>query len=407
MTTKTPGRSAVVDRDRARRLMAERDLKALIAYGGPNFFYLTGFQNYFDNPAASMAVLPASPAIGDFAIVANWVADAARAAAEVGDIVSFPLWLEIGDIARHRDGSMPSNPKPTRYDVAANVRLLIAELGKRGLGRGRIGVELGSVSAQVFALLSEHAPEIEWVNAADIFFELRSIKTPFEIACIREATLFAEHGLRRLTETPLLGRDANGLKLIYELACAERALAQTDTAFQGIRVTASVGGVISPTLSGGPRVATGDLVFFDCGASVHGYGSDTGRTLTLAPPSDEARRIMDALKAGMEAAFALVRPGARMCDIFHAGQNAVRKSGIPWYTRGHIGHAMGLGMGEMPPFLAPAETRALEPGMVIALETPLYMRGLGGFQIEECFVVTEDGYELLTTLPRGFLPAVA
>ena len=109
----------------------------------------------------------------------------------------------------------------------------------------------------------------------------------------------------------------------------------------------------------GPRVAAGDLVFFDCGASVQGYGSDTGRTLTLAPPSDEARRIMDALKPGMEAAFALVRPGARMCDIFHAGQNAVRNSGIPWYTRGHIGHAMGLGMGEM----APAETRVLEPGM--------------------------------------------
>ena len=90
---------------------------------------------------------------------------------------------------------------------------------------------------------------------------------------------------------------------------------------------------------------------------------------------------MDAINTGMDAAFALVKPGARMCDIFTAGQEAIRAvKGMDWYTRGHIGHAMGLGMGEMPPFLAPSETRPLEPGMVIALETPLYMRGLGGFK---------------------------
>jgi Xaa-Pro aminopeptidase len=154
-------------------------------------------------------------------------------------------------------------------------------------------------------------------------------------------------------------------------------------------------------------VSADDLVFFDCGASIRGYGSDTGRTLTLCEPTREARQIMDALRRGMDAAFALVNPGARMCDIFEAGQNAVRAAGLDWYTRGHIGHAMGLGMGEMPPFLAPGETRVLEPGMVMALETPLYLRGLGGFQIEECFVVTDTGYEPMTSLPRDFLRATA
>jgi Xaa-Pro dipeptidase len=44
---------------------------------------------------------------------------------------------------------------------------------------------------------------------------------------------------------------------------------------------------------------------------------------------------------------------------------------------------------------------------VMALETPLYMRGLGGFQIEECFIVTGSGYELMTSLPRNFLRATA
>jgi Xaa-Pro dipeptidase len=395
---------AMMDRTRARRLMAERGLDAVIAYGGANFFYATGFQNYFDNPAASVAVLAADAALPDFAIVANWVADAAAQAADVADILSFPLWLEIGEIEAYRAGTLQRQPKPTRYDVDSNIRLLAGALQERGLGRGRIGIELAAVSTVVHAMLRRHLPEIEWVDAADLFFELRLIKTPYEIDCIRTATRFAEHGLRTLAQTPLHGHDANGLKLIYERALAELALREPQSGFQGIRVTASVGGIISPTLSGGPKVQPDDLIFFDCGASVHGYGSDTGRTICLRPPSAEAQHFMDAINAGMEAALGLVKPGARMCDIFATGQEAVRRCrGMDWYTRGHIGHAMGLGMAEMPPFLAPAETRPLEPGMVIALETPLYMRGLGGFQVEECFLVTQDGYELLTTLPRDFL----
>jgi Xaa-Pro dipeptidase len=393
--------------DRARRLLQERDLDAVIAYGGVNFGVLTGFQNYFDNPAASMTVLPADPAVPSFAIVANWVADAARAAANVKDIVTFPLWLEIADIEAHRAGMAVRTEKPVRYDVDGNIRLLARELAQRGLARARIGLELNLVSAQVFDMLRQHLPGVIWVAGADLFFELRALKSPDEIAMLSEATRFAEDGLRRLTQTSLTGLDASGLKLIYDQACIERARAHPDCGFQGTRVTASIGANISPTLSGGPRVGQGDLVFFDCGASIRGFGSDTGRTLVLQDPTPEAQRIMEALRRGMDAAFELVKPGARMCDIFHAGQNAVRAAGLDWYTRGHIGHAMGLGMGEMPPFLSPNETRPLEPGMVMALETPLYMRGLGGFQIEECFIVTGSGYELMTSLPRNFLRATA
>lgn len=393
--------------ERARRLMAERGLDALVAYGGANFGYLTGFQNYFDNPAASIAVLPADPDVPPFILVANWVADAAAAASTFGDIVSFPLWLEIADIEDFRAGTAVRRPKPLRYDVEGNVRLLAEELRRRNLAAGRIGIELNLVSAQVFGMLAAALPEVAWVGASDLFFELRRLKSPQEIAMLAEATRFAEAGLLRLAETPITGLDVAGLKLVYDLACIERARQNPDCGFQGTRVTASIGAVVSPTVSGGPHVSADNLVFFDCGASIRGYGSDTGRTLTLREPTREARHIMDALRRGMDAAFALVKPGARMCDIFEAGQNAVRAAGLDWYTRGHIGHAMGLGMGEMPPFLAPGETRALEPGMVMALETPLYLRGLGGFQIEECFVVTETGYELLTTLPRDFLRATA
>ncbi len=398
----TPTRS-FLDLDRARALMEARGLDAVIAYGGPNFYYLTGFQNYFDYPATSWAVLPRDAQITPFIIVANWVADAARAASAFQEMYTFPLQLEVVDAEAIRSGTASRQAKPTRYDAEGIIRLLADGLSARGLAKGTIGLELNLVSAQVFDWMKRHLPEASWRSAPDLFVELRGIKTPEEVEYIREATRYAEHGLKTLASEKLVGLDVSGLKLIYDEACIARAKANPESGFQGTRVTASVGGVTSPVLTGGPRVQGGDLVFFDCGASVRGYGSDTGRTLTLSEPSREMRKIMDALRAGMDAAFALVGPGARMCDIFNAGQETVRASGLDWYTRGHIGHAMGLGMGEIPPFISAQEQRPLEVGMVMAIETPLYVRGLGGFQIEECFVVTARGYDCLTTLPRDFM----
>jgi Xaa-Pro dipeptidase len=387
-------------------LMQGAQLDAVIAWGGANFHYLTGFQNYFDNPGGSLAVVPADPAKPGMVLVANWVEDAARANSVISDIRSYPLWIEIGDIEEIRADSAIRHPKPSpRFDIARNMGTLADAVVERGLDSGRIGIEMNLVSANAFTLLQAKLPNATFVECASLFTDLRSIKSRFEIDCIREATRFAEEGLLAVVAGPLRGLDTNGLKMIYDTVCARRAARMPDAGFMGTRVTASIGADVSPTIAGGKRIEADDAVFFDCGASIHGYGSDTGRTLIFSPPSDEMRRIMDAVCAGMDAAIELMRPGVAMSDIFHAGQNAVRAKGLDWYTRGHIGHAMGLGMAEQAPYLSPVETRVLQPGMVIALETPLYVKGIGGFQVEECFVITETGHEKLTSLPRDFMMA--
>lgn len=395
---------------RLRQLAAEAGLDAVIAWGGANFRHVSGYQTYFDNPGAAIALVPTDPALPPMILVAAWMEDAARADSRIRDIRTFPLWLEIGDLEAIRAGTQAALPKPSpRFDLGANLRLVAGALAERGLAQGRIGIERGAISVAAHDLLVQALPLARFAEAAGVFADLRMILSAPEIACLKEATLYAEHGLRRLAQTPLRGLDTAGLKRVYDAACADfaatRAGTPFDGAFLGTRVTASVGGAISPTIAGGPKVTGEELVFFDCGASIHGYGSDTGRTLCFRDPGAEARHFLDAVCAGMDAAESLLRPGVPMSEVFHAGHEAVRKAGLPWYTRGHIGHAMGLGMGEMAPYLSPVEHRPLLPGMVIALETPLYIRGLGGFQVEECYVITEQGAEKFTTLPRDFLSA--
>jgi Xaa-Pro dipeptidase len=394
------------DMNRLRQLMEASKLDAIIAWGGANFHYVTGYQNYFDNPGGSLALIPVDAAKESTAIVASWVYDAARANSSITDIRSYPLWIEIGDIADMRAGRSQRTTKPSpRFDLSRNMRSLADAVVEKGLGGGRIGIEMNLVSAAAFAMLQSFLPNAKFIECSSVFTDTRAIKSAFEIDSIREATVFAEEGLRAVVSTPLRGLDTNGLKMIYDNACAKRAAAMPDSGFMGTRVTASIGSDVSPTIAGGQCIEGDEAVFFDCGVSINGYGSDTGRTLIFSAASDEMRRIMHAICAGMDAAMDLLRPGIAMSEVFHAGQNAVRNAGLDWYTRGHIGHAMGLGMAEQAPYLSPVESRLLEPGMVIALETPLYVRGLGGFQVEECLVITEAGHEKLTSLPRDFMMA--
>lgn len=397
-----------VDMPRFRQLMESARLDAILAWGGANFHYLTGFQNYFDNPGGSIALIPADNTQTSVALVANWVEEAASSAINAETAIrTFPLWLEIVDVSAFRSGKAQPFVKPSpRFDIPHNMSILAEEILARGLKKGRIGIEMNVISAAAFSLLQQRLPEVEFVECSTVLTDLRAIKSQVEIDYLREATRFAEEGLLAVASTPLNGLNAQGLKMIYDNSCADRAARNPGSGFAGTRVTASIGGDISPVISGGPVVNGQEPVFFDCGASIYGYGSDTGRTLLFTPPNDELRYVMDAVCAGMDSAIELLRPGIAMSEVFHAGQHAVRRKGLEWFTRGHIGHAMGLGMGEQAPYLSPVEQRLLEPGMVLALETPLYIKGLGGFQVEECFVITENGHEKITTLPRDFIPAI-
>jgi Xaa-Pro dipeptidase len=42
----------------------------------------------------------------------------------------------------------------------------------------------------------------------------------------------------------------------------------------------------------------------------------------------------------------------------------------------------------------------MEAGMCFCLETPYYQLGWGGMMVEDTILVTERGYEPVTTIPR-------
>ena len=80
----------------------------------------------------------------------------------------------------------------------------------------------------------------------------------------------------------------------------------------------------------------------------------------------------------------------------------VRRLGIPHYNRQHVGHGMGLALGGYDaPRLAPGDHTPLEPNMVLAVEAPYYELGLGGLQVEDTVLLTDEGCRRLTRMSRG------
>ena len=151
----------------------------------------------------------------------------------------------------------------------------------------------------------------------------------------------------------------------------------------------------------GDRLGTGNTVKLDVGAVVAGYASDVARCFSLGAPSGKARAYYDALVAGQEAAFELLHPGTRACDVFDRAVEAVRSHGIPHYDRTNVGHGIGVdGDGYDPPLLGPADETLLEAGMVLCIETPYYEIGFGGLQVEDMVLVTDDGIDSLTVSAR-------
>jgi len=153
---------------------------------------------------------------------------------------------------------------------------------------------------------------------------------------------------------------------------------------------------------GSAAITEGDLIKVDVGCLVEGYTSDSARTFVFGKPDTTKLEIYNALLAGFEAGIRCLRPGVQLKEVYHSTLGAIRKCGFPDYMRGHFGHGLGAGLGsEQWPFISADEETKLLPGMVMAFECPWYIDGLGGMIIENQFLVTDNGYEMMNTLPLG------
>ncbi|MGE0005359.1 MAG: M24 family metallopeptidase [Parvibaculaceae bacterium] len=224
----------------------------------------------------------------------------------------------------------------------------------------------------------------------------RLIKLPGEIERIRHATKLVEDGIAAMADVLRPGVTENELAGVV----AHRMAAGGGTA-RFISVTSGPRSALADAYPTGRRIREGELVRFDGGCVVDGFASDMARTLSAGDPGRLATSRYAALAHGLEAELSVLRAGVAAGSLHKAAVDAVRHT-IASYRRHHVGHGLGVN-GYEAPILSEGSRAQIEAGMCLCVETPYYQLGWGGMMVEDTVVVTERGYEAITTLPHDLL----
>jgi Xaa-Pro aminopeptidase len=272
----------------------------------------------------------------------------------------------------------------------------LTTLVRRHAAGGRVGISgMDGFPVSVYLPLTAACDGVEFEDIGDVVTALRLVKSPAEIALIREAARISDVGMRAG-----IGLIREGTPEAVAAAAAEHAIRATGAELSFVTV-----------MGAGPRTAqatffptaremrAGELAVLDCGARVDGYHGDMCRTVTVGPPSALQRSMLEAVEMAVDAAVAAARPGALVGTVTAAAEQVVSEAGFGEYWWGYyMPHGAGAGQHEPPGGLADADMR-LVAGMVLCVEPGIAMPGEGAVILEQMLHVTEAGAEVLNDLP--------
>ena len=285
------------------------------------------------------------------------------------------------------------------------IKAVADSLNASGAG-GRVAL-VGSdfLPLKYWRQLEAATPGIAWETADDLVRDARIIKSPRELDCFREAGRIASRALTALIEGLLSGKSE-----------AEAAGDAAREVYRGgghiHTIPVSHGDLIeyftSDPLAGynHETARDGDLVRgWVCGPMFQGYWLDPGRTAVVGRrPSNAQKEMVETSAAIVEQVIEAVRPGVKAIDAARLGERLTAEAGgekdqaaEKWPLFGH-----GVGLYFERPFISVPmgdPDDVFEAGMVFGVEAFFARKGVGSAGIEQNFIVTDDGAELLTTTP--------
>jgi Xaa-Pro aminopeptidase len=240
---------------------------------------------------------------------------------------------------------------------------------------------------------------LEWnvplVEVDGIVFDLRRRKETDELRMMARANEANRAMYERAREIVQPG--VNELEIYSELqAVAVRTLSEPLTYFgQDFR---------SGARGGAPRnraIGGGEIMILDLGVGFRGYYSDNARAIAVGgEPTPAQQRAWQGVADVFEMIQSTARPGARCRELFEKADQQLRAF-APWEFKHHLGHGVGLAPHEGP-HLNPMWDDTLAEGEFFTVEPGLYHEELrAGIRLEQNYLVTSDGVQLLTDWSLG------
>jgi Xaa-Pro dipeptidase len=251
---------------------------------------------------------------------------------------------------------------------------------------------------RTYKRLLELLPRARWTDGSGAVEQARLVKSPAEIAYIRQGAKAAMAGMKAALAAIGSGRTENDLA-----AEVYRATLQHGSEYPG-----SPPYVVSGERSGLPHgtwegrvLREGDIIFLEHSGCIKRYSAAMMRTAFLGEPPEVVRRTAAIILEGLAKAIEIIRPGVTSGEVDAACRGTILAAGFSDYTH-ETGYSIGVcyppGWNESHIMnLHPGDDTVLQANMVFHLVPSLIipeMNGHVGFS--DTVVVTDDGNEVLT-----------
>jgi Xaa-Pro dipeptidase len=355
--------------ERARILMAENKLDAIMLTGGTSLLYFSNIHWWLSERLFALIF----PAKGTPFYVC-------------------PAFEE--DRAREQIAGGPGGPNPEIrlwHEDESPYQRIAEGLKERGIVSGRLGME-ESVRYVFSEGVNKAAPALQIASATPITAGCRMIKSRHELRLMKlanEITLKAYEAAYLSTKEGMTQHDFGKL---VQAAHAQQGF-DGDASIQIGENSALPHGSAKPQV-----IREGAILMMDGGCKVEGYESDITRTVVLGKPTDKMKKNFEIVHRAQQAALAAAKPGAQCQSVDAAARKVVTDAGYgpdyKYFTH-RLGHGIGMDGHEWP-YLVRGNTLPLAPNMTFSDEPGIYIRGEFGLRLEDDMHITENGAELFT-----------
>ena len=409
-----------VNLERARSVMSELRLDALVGTTDENLYYLSGhapdsvLAHFWDTWAA--AILPREQDAAPCLVISEY---------DLAYCVTHPTWMPevrtygagwssaaslldkinegIGVDTDIRE-SLRQLYRQTQQDKSPSLVDAIAHYIDNELSSGpmRVGFDDLRVAAAVAERLGNR---LETVDGLQPLRKIRLVKTPPEIDLLRKAAQINDEALHETAAAVSEGRPWYDMVRAYREGLVKRDAKPMGE--RGMLFSAGPDGgfVLDHGYVERKRFANGDAVVLDAICTYRMYHADMARTATVGEPSKRHLELHEAVKTALEIAEDRLRPGVRTVDVVEAAADVLRKHGLDPDAMTLVFHPIGLNIFD---YASPEDGFV---GWVVESDTVMNFEvfnrdpDYGGMHLEDSVLVKDRGLDHFSTFPREIVTA--
>jgi Xaa-Pro aminopeptidase len=338
-----------------RAQLMQEGVDGLLVSHLPNIRYLTGFTG-----SAALLLLRADATIliTDFRYALQAPAEAGPAA--VVEIDQKSVWDRLGRV-------LSNHPLPILGIEAHALTVRDAERVS-GLSRSRV------------------------VPTTELVERMRTVKSPEEVAAIRDAASLAQGALAEVLPRVRVGQSEREIG-----AMLEEALRRHGSEWHPFPTIVASGprSALPHARTSGRTVGRGEWLLLDFGAQVDGYCADLTRTVVVGRADERQRTIHDLVRTAQGRALEYLRAGMTGREGDALARDVIVARGFGEAFGHSLGHGLGLEVHEAPR-LAPTTETPLPAHAVVTVEPGIYLPGWGGVRLEDDVYLGPDGPERLS-----------